>query len=509
MDGDLEGDACDIDKDGDSFPNDTDNCPNVYNPDQANTDNEGEGDACDPDIDNDNIPNETDNCPDVANVDQKDQDGDMVGDPCDPDLDGDEVCDSPGLSPGCSIVGPDNCIFIQNPDQKDNESDLLGDFCDPDDDNDGICDSLADAADTVACSLSSGKADNCPLVANPDQANFDSDSQGDICDEDDDNDNDPDYTDCNDYNALVNSLPGTIEYCNGIDDNCVGGIDEANTIDCINHYYDNDGDGFGTSQYECLCNPQAYYRAFEAGDCDDSNLAVHPEAAEVCNNLDDNCDNIKDPPGSPGSTKYYKDKDGDLYGLASDSMMLCSKDYVAKYTAETSGDCNDDNYGVNPGVNESCYTAYDDDCVGGANEEKPQGYQGSGYKTYYRDADNDGWGDSGNQKTLCAATGSWDTTTGGDCCDSDSNAKPGQNEWYASTNNCGGWDYNCNNNTDYQYNKSNVECNGGGFSGCSVSEAGWDGGRPGCGSSAKWLKDCNWSFFSCNKKTEDRQQKCR
>jgi hypothetical protein len=40
--------------------------------------------------------------------------------------------------------------------------------------------------------------DNCPAVANPDQANFDGDSQGDVCDLDDDNDGLQDSADPND-----------------------------------------------------------------------------------------------------------------------------------------------------------------------------------------------------------------------------------------------------------------------------------------------------------------------
>ena len=36
-----------VDSDGDGFNNDLDNCPNVYNPDQADADNDGVGDACD------------------------------------------------------------------------------------------------------------------------------------------------------------------------------------------------------------------------------------------------------------------------------------------------------------------------------------------------------------------------------------------------------------------------------------------------------------------------------
>ena len=37
---------------------------------------------------------------------------------------------------------------------------------------------------------------------------------------------------------------------------------------------DSDGDGFSV----------------EDGDCDDTNAAIHPEATEICNEVDDNCD---------------------------------------------------------------------------------------------------------------------------------------------------------------------------------------------------------------------------
>ena len=47
------GNACDYDPDMDMIESVEDNCPDVYNPDQFDTDGDGFGDACDLDDDND------------------------------------------------------------------------------------------------------------------------------------------------------------------------------------------------------------------------------------------------------------------------------------------------------------------------------------------------------------------------------------------------------------------------------------------------------------------------
>lgn len=66
----------------------------------------------------------------------------------------------------------DNCPMIANPDQADADMDEIGDACDDDGDNDGVADA----------------EDNCPMVANPDQYDLDRDGQGDACDPDPDGD---------------------------------------------------------------------------------------------------------------------------------------------------------------------------------------------------------------------------------------------------------------------------------------------------------------------------------
>ena len=147
--------------------------------------------------------------------------------------------------------------------------------------------------------------------------------------------------------------------CNGIDDNCSNQIDEG----LLSTYYaDTDVDGYGDagSSVQACSQPAGYVTTNT--DCNDSNAAVNPGATEVCNGVDDNCNNQIDE--GLTFTNYYVDTDGDGYG-AGTATNACSQ--PAGYVT-TNTDCNNSNAAVNPGTTESCNTAYDDNCNGLINE---------------------------------------------------------------------------------------------------------------------------------------------
>ena len=101
------------------------------------------------DADNDGIPDSQDNCPDVSNPDQADSDGDGTGDICDLDIDGDGICNPGASDPSCE--GMDNCPYVHNPDQEDTyppNGNSIGDSCDCE--ADFNCDGNVDGSDTTA-----------------------------------------------------------------------------------------------------------------------------------------------------------------------------------------------------------------------------------------------------------------------------------------------------------------------------------------------------------------------
>ncbi|MGA1842166.1 MAG: putative metal-binding motif-containing protein [bacterium] len=74
--------------------------------------------------------------------------------------------------------------------------------------------------------------------------------------------------DCDDTDPAIN--PGKWEECNGFDDDCDGMVDEKNSVGCIRYFKDYDQDGYGVIyDSRCICVPEGYYTATLMGDPDD------------------------------------------------------------------------------------------------------------------------------------------------------------------------------------------------------------------------------------------------
>ncbi|MBI5607395.1 MAG: putative metal-binding motif-containing protein [Deltaproteobacteria bacterium] len=236
--------------------------------------------------------------------------------------------------------------------------------------------------------------------------------------------------DCAPKNSAIS--PGATEVCNGVDDNCKGGTDEAGADGCSNYYADGDGDGVGKAgPTQCLCAPAGTFTALVAGDCNDGLAAVKPGATEACDSLDNDCNGKTDEPGATGCKTWYVDKDGDSYGVAGEGSCLCLA--YPPYSTQKGGDCNDSNNQVSPQAQELC-DGVDNDCDGKTDEEGA-----TGCTNYLLDADGDAYGVSGQSKCLCKSAAPYTAANGGDCNDKSSTVHPAASEACDTVdNNCDG-----------------------------------------------------------------------
>ena len=169
-----------------------------------------------------------------------------------------------------------------------------------------------------------------------------------------------DDTDCDDSKASVN--PGADELCDGgTDEDCDGDVDEDDAADAPAWFPDMDEDGFGDGDSAMTaCDPPSGFIAVE-GDCDDEDAAVHPDATELCDLVDNDCDGTVDEDDAADAGLWYADDDADGFGDAADTTTAC--DEPSGYTSDDT-DCDDADPGVYPWAGDSYGDGVDGDCDG-------------------------------------------------------------------------------------------------------------------------------------------------
>jgi hypothetical protein len=169
---------------------------------------------------------------------------------------------------------------------------------------------------------------------------------------------------------------------------------------------DSDGDGFAIN------SPDEASR-----DCADGDPLINPDADEICDRADNDCDDKVDE-DAVDSLEWFIDVDGDGFGYrTAEPLLACAR--PDGYTNNRI-DCNDEDDDVFPGAPEKCNDK-DDNC----NIDIDEGFRKD--REWFLDLDRDGYGAGEPVATGCALDPSW-VSTNDDCNDVRDAVNPGAPE---------------------------------------------------------------------------------
>ncbi|MEC8018129.1 MAG: MopE-related protein, partial [Actinomycetota bacterium] len=161
--------------------------------------------------------------------------------------------------------------------------------------------------------------------------------------------------------------------------------------------------------------------------------SINPDATEVCDLIDNNCDNRTDD-GDPNldfstASTFYLDSDGDSFGNPNVEQTQCapSPGYVANNT-----DCDDTSANVRPTADEVCdEDNIDEDCDGLINDADDSVDLANSGTVFYADSDSDGYGNVLSTQSACLQPSGYvlDST---DCDDNDADRTP-DSQWYTDS----------------------------------------------------------------------------